>query len=135
MNKNNTKKILNKVKTAVDEYCDWLWHEDLGCIEKLEETLSDALFVEEPNFEYLALEVLKYIEVINEYCNVQTETIQYRTNIWCDEDEFLQNGGDEIFDSFGEYLEYHKVCTFEDLKEILIEELFVVHVANFKGEK
>jgi len=134
MNKINTKKLLNTLENAVDNYGGWFWHEDLEGLEALEETLNKRFWTKEPNFEDLTFEVLKFLEIINKYHHIETDTIQFRANIWSDEEEFDNHGENESFDSFGEYLEYQKVCVFEDLKETLIEELFVFHEAHFKGE-
>jgi hypothetical protein len=133
MNKINTKKLLNTLENAVDNYGGWFWHEDLEGLEALEETLNKRFWTKEPNFEYLTFEVLKFLEIINKYHHIETDTIQFRANIWSDEEEYDNHGENESFDSFGEYLEYQKVCVFEDLKEALIEELFVFHEAHFKG--
>lgn len=135
MSINNTKGLLMTLKLAIDNDGGWFWHEDLENIEALEVTLLKSFWIEEPNFEHLAYEVLKFLEIIDDLHHIETETIQFRANIWSDEDEFLQNGGDEMFDSFSEYLEYHKIGTFEDLKEILVKELFGYHYTHFKGEK
>lgn len=132
MKKINTKRTLIKLEKAVTDYGGWFWHEELTGIEQLEETVENCFWDKTPNFEYLALEILKYLEIINEYHVIQTETIQFKGAIWSDEDEFLYHGGNDDFDSFGEYLECKKVDTFYDLREILINELIDIHTKACK---
>ena len=127
MKKINAKRALIKLEKVVIDYGGWFWHEELTDIEQLEEKIDDCFSCKTPYFEYFALEILKYLEVINEYHVVQTETIQFKGDIWCDEEECLSRGRNDDFDSFDEYLEHKKTEIFEDLREILITELIDIH--------
>lgn len=128
MERINTKNILVKLEKAVESYGGWFWSEDLIGIKELERTIDSCIWDKKPDFEYLALEVLKYLEVIDRYHVIETETIRLKGEIWSDEEEFLCNRGHECFDSFGEYLECKKTDIFYGLREVLIRELIDIHI-------
>lgn len=133
--KKNVKNILKRAKDAVDSYGGWFWHEELTGIEELEQKIEKNVWCNEPDFEYLSLEILKYLEIINEYGQVDTETVQFRADIWSDEKEFRHYGKNEQFDDFYDYLEYQKEIVFEDLQLALIDELTIINSEIFKEEK
>ncbi|MDA0127327.1 hypothetical protein OH458_04500 [Vibrio sp. MarTm2] len=127
MERMNTNNILMKLEKAVESYGGWFWHDELTGIEELEATIDSCIWDKKPDFEYLALEVLKYLEIIDRYHIIETETIRLKAEIWSDEEEFLYHGGDECFDSFDEYLECKKTDIFYGLREVLVRELMDIH--------
>jgi hypothetical protein len=127
MERMKTKNILMKLEKSVESYGGWFWHDELTGIEELEATIDSCIWDKKPDFEYLALEVLKYLEIIDRYHVIETETIRLKAEIWSDEEEFLYHGGDECFDSFDEYLECKKTDIFYGLREVLVRELMDIH--------
>ncbi|MBH0074002.1 hypothetical protein I6F48_00290 [Pseudoalteromonas sp. SWYJ118] len=130
--KNNTKKLLRDLRYDIHKCDGWFWTEDLNGIKALEETLNNGFWIKEPDFNDLALEVLKFLEIIDDCGNIDTHTIQIRANVWSDEEEFNNHDKDSGFNCFEDYLESKANEVFYELEETIVKSLFVFHYTNFR---